>query len=328
VIHAGIYYAGDSLKAHLCVAGKKLLYQFCEERGIAVNRCGKLIVATLDEQLRTDLPRLRNRAILNGVQDVRLLTPEEVQELEPAVTCKGALLSPSTGVFDSHSFMLGLLGDAEEHGATMALMTEVKGGSVTDSGVILSVDEFELHCEIVVNCGGLHADRVAKSMNTGWEPPKQFLAKGNYFRLQGIKNPFHKLIYPMPEPGGLGVHATIDWSGLTTRFGPDVEWIEAVSTSITDLDLEPDPSRAQAFYGEIRKYWPELPDNSLVPDYAGLRPKLYHPSLLTEGQLPPVDFIIAGPETHGVKGLFHLLGIESPGLTSSMAIADHIAELV
>lgn len=269
--------------------------------------------------------------------------------MEPEVTSVGALYSPSTGVLDSHSFLQSLLADAEYHNATLLLRTPVERGFLDDdqndhdSAVVvtasaagthnnvisLRIDGMDLQCDTVVNCAGLSADRVAASLHetTQWKPPRQFFAKGNYFRLQGVpKPPFRHLVYPVPEPGGLGVHATIDWIGQFTKFGPDVQWIDP-SVSLQDIDLTPDPSRSDVFYEQVRKYWPNLPDNSIVPDYAGLRPKLYHPSLMgSGGDAQFNDFFIAEPCDHGVPGLFHLFGIESPGLTASMSIANYIAE--
>jgi L-2-hydroxyglutarate oxidase LhgO len=222
---------------------------------------------------------------------------------------------------------MGLLADAQYHGATLILHTEVDNGRVTNNdGIRLQIDGTDLQCDIVVNCAGLMADVMAARLhqNTPWKPPKQFFAKGNYFRLQGSKPPFSHLVYPVPEPGGLGVHATIDWTCQSTKFGPDVQWIDP-SVSLHDIDMNPESTRANDFYHEVRKYWPYLPDDSIVPDYAGLRPKLQHPAL-HGGTAPFVDFVIAEPNDHGIPGLFHLFGIESPGLTSSMSIANYIAD--
>jgi L-2-hydroxyglutarate oxidase LhgO len=325
VIHAGLYYPKNSLKARFCVEGNKMLYDFCISHNVPFRRCGKLIVATQEQQFNIDLPKLRDHAIHNGVDDVKLISSDEVQLLEPEVQSVGALFSPSTGVLDSHSFMLSLLAEAENHMATLVLASQVEKGEVKDQVISLRVDGADFICDTVVNCAGLMADKIAASLHeeTTWKPPRQFFAKGNYFRLQGAKPPFSHLVYPVPESSGLGVHATVDWTGQSTKFGPDVEWIDP-SVSLQDIDMDPDPSRAEAFYGEVRKYWPRLPENSIVPDYAGLRPKLHHPSL--HDSSPFVDFLIAEPKDHGVPGLFHLFGIESPGLTSSMSIANYIAE--
>lgn len=285
-----------------------------------------MIVATHEQQYKTNLVNLFDQAVLNGVDDVQLLSSDDVRILEPEVQSVGALFSPSTGVLDSHSFMMGLLADAQYHGATLILHTEVENGRVSnDDGILLHVDGTTLKCNVVVNCAGLMADVIAASLhqNTTWKPPQQFFAKGNYFRLQGQKPPFSHLVYPVPEPGGLGVHATIDWRSQSTKFGPDVQWIDP-SVSLQDIDMSPDSTRANDFYREVRKYWPYLPDDSIVPDYAGLRPKLRHPALHVGA--PFVDFAIAEPNDHGIPGLFHLFGIESPGLTSSMSIANYIAD--
>ncbi|CAB9499404.1 L-2-hydroxyglutarate dehydrogenase, mitochondrial [Seminavis robusta] len=313
VIHAGLYYPQASLKARFCVEGKLALYEYCQSRSIPYQKCGKLIVATQKEQLETKILDLQQKAVQNGVLDTRILTTkEDVQVLEPNIQAVGALWSPSTGVINSHSFMLSLLADAEDHGATLAT---------------------------VVNSAGLWAHQVAQSIHhynnhNCWSIPRQYFAKGNYFQLEGCnssKNPFTHLVYPIPEPGGLGVHATMDWSGQSVKFGPDVEWIDVTTTTEPDgIDLMPHPQRAQGFYEQIRKYWPDLPDNSLIPDYAGIRPKLHHPSLdIDHGAAAPFhDFYIAGPEQHGVPGLIHLFGMESPGLTSSIAIGDYITQQV
>lgn len=328
VIHAGIYYPHDSLKARFCVEGRKLLYDFCTTRNIPVNKCGKLIVATKESQWHETLPRLRDHALQNGVHDIKLLSAADVRVLEPQVQSMGALASPSTGVLDSHAFMLSLLADAQYHNATLALSCgQLEHATVRPGDIRLCVDGFDVRCDSVVNCAGLSSDKVASMLHqdgNSWNPPKQYFAKGNYFRLEGVKSPFSRLVYPVPEPGGLGVHATIDWTGSSTKFGPDVEWIPP-SLSLSDVSLDIDATRAEAFYGEVRKYWPSLPDDSIVPDYAGLRPKLSHPNV-GEGASAFVDFQLAGPKQHGIDGLFHLFGIESPGLTSSMAIANYIAE--
>jgi L-2-hydroxyglutarate oxidase LhgO len=329
VIHAGLYYPPGSLKGRFCVRGKQLLYDYCESRHVSYKQCGKLVVATNEIQWTQHLPRIKEQAIANGAGDIELYSREHVQELEPQVECFGALWSPTTGVLDSHSFMVSLLADAEENGATLALNCKVENGSITPDGIItLEVDGTIITCDVLVNSAGLWADEIARLIHSdkdGWQPPRQFYAKGNYFRLEGVKMPFHHLVYPMPEAaGGLGVHATIDWSGKSVKFGPDVEWFPPDATP-DSLDLTPDPTRSEAFYAAIRKYWPDLPDDALVPDYAGIRPKLSHPDVATGF---PVDFFIAGSDEHGVPGLIHLLGMESPGLTSSMAIAEYVKEML
>jgi L-2-hydroxyglutarate oxidase LhgO len=317
VIHAGIYYPKDSSKARLCVSGRDLLYRYCAERHLPHRRCGKLIVATSRDQVDTLLD-LKTRAAGNGVTDLVQLDAGRACDLEPALQCEAALLSPSTGIIDAHSLMLAYLGDAENAGALLALLTEVTGGRITDKGIELQVngeDTPALCATTVINCGGLQADRVAgclQGLPPAQVPTHQF-AKGNYFSL-GAKSPFQRLIYPVPEPGGLGVHLTLDLAGRA-RFGPDVEWID-------ELDYQVNPRRADAFYGEVRRYWPDLPDESLYPDYSGVRPKLHG-----KGH-PAADFSIQGPADHGIPGLVNLYGMESPGLTASLAIADHVCALL
>ena len=352
VIHAGLYYPSDSRKADFCVQGKHLLYSYCKSRNIPYRNCGKLIVATQKIQLETQqLPSLQQHAIRNGVHDTKILTPEDVSVIEPHVDCAGALWSPSTGVVDSHSFMLSLLADAEDHGATLALYSNLSAnrceemageppsdidGNV-DDGILLQIDDNTwLQCKTVINSAGLWAHQVARaihhtnrsSASPSYTVPRQYFAKGNYFRLEGCTNPFHHLVYPLPEPGGLGVHATIDWSGQGVKFGPDVEWVNVAVEDPGDIDLTPRPERSNGFYEQIRKYWPGLPDHALAPDYAGIRPKLHHPSLSSNGDSPFHDFLISTPDHHGIPGLIYLLGMESPGLTSSMAIGDYIAQQV
>jgi L-2-hydroxyglutarate oxidase LhgO len=335
VIHAGIYYPKDSKKAKFCVQGKNKLYKYCVERGIGHKRCGKLLVATNETQLANDIPALHEKAIRNGVTDCRILSKEDVQAMEPHVECKGALFSPSSGIVDSHSFYVNMVGDCENAGASLALNTTIQDATVLhknhDCGKIcLYADDTWISCDYVINSAGLWADEVASLIHstndeiTMWHPPKHFYAKGTYFRLEG-KTPFHHLIYPVPEPGGLGVHATIDWGGISVKFGPDVEWLKP-GIRPNEISFNADPSRGNLFYEAIRKYWPDLPEQKLVPDYAGVRPKLSHPSLTHASNFE--DFRIVGPETHGIPGLVHLFGIESPGLTSSMAIAEYVKELL
>jgi L-2-hydroxyglutarate oxidase LhgO len=316
VIHAGIYYVPGSLKGQLCVAGKKMLYRFCDEHGVVYNNCTKLIVATSEAQHAT-LAAIRANALGNGVDDLKFLTGEEARALEPNLRCVGALLSPSTGIIDSHGLMLAFVGDAESRGAMIAFNSPVKGGRVFDGGVELEVggtDPMRLRCRMVVNSAGLHAQALARSIAgipTQSIPPTYY-AKGNYFAL-AAKPPFSRLIYPVPEPGGLGVHITVDLAGQA-RFGPDVEWVDR-------LDYSVDPRRADKFYAEVRRYWPELSDDSLQPAYSGIRPKLGPPGMNS-------DFVIQGVAEHGVAGLVNLYGIESPGLTASLAIAERVAELL
>ncbi|KAL3942981.1 MAG: hypothetical protein SGBAC_002932, partial [Bacillariaceae sp.] len=286
-------------------------------------KCGKLVVATLPSQLSTELRALRKKSRRNGVNNLKLVSREDVKVMEPDVECHGALWSPSTGVVDSHSFMYSLLADAEKHSAQLVLNTAVEDAAVDSDGIFLKADETWIRCDSVINSGGLWANHIANMLHrtTLWQPPRAYFAKGNYFRLQG-KAPFDRLIYPVPEPGGLGVHATVDWGGPTVKFGPDVEWVDPSVSNPGEVSLDVDPTRGDTFYNEVRKYWPDLQDNQLVPDYVGVRPKLSHPSL--QSPLPFEDFRIYGPEAHAVPGLIHLLGVESPGLTSSMAIAEDI----
>ncbi len=317
VIHAGIYYPQDSHKARLCVQGRDALYAFCRHAGVAHERCGKLIVATTTEQQQR-LEDIAHRAAANGVGDLQFLSAAEARELEPAVQCMAALLSPSTGIVDSHELMLALLGDAEGHGAVLALNAPVISGQAGTAGMLLEVggdSPMQLQADMVVNAAGLGATDLAASLSgvPAGAVPETWLAKGNYFSLSG-RSPFKRLIYPVPEAGGLGVHLTLDIAGQA-RFGPDVEWLG-------EIDYHVDPQRSGDFYAAIRKYWPDLPDDSLQPAYAGIRPKIAGP-----GQ-PDADFQIQGRPFHGVAGLVNLFGIESPGLTASLAIADEVcAEL-
>jgi L-2-hydroxyglutarate oxidase LhgO len=316
VIHAGIYYPAGSLKARLCVAGRRMLYAYCAERGIPHRRCGKLIVAAGDSQ-RAELGRIAAGAAANGVDDLRLLSRDEARALEPALECKAALLSPSTGIIDSHALMLSLLGDAERDGAVLAVNSAVRRGAIADSGIELEIagaagESTHIRAATVVNCAGLGAQGIARGLHglpADSVPPLHY-AKGNYFALAGAA-PFSRLIYPVPEAAGLGVHLTLDLGGQA-RFGPDVEWVD-------DIDYAVAPARADAFYAEVRRYWPPLADGALLPAYAGIRPKLHAP-----GQ-PARDFLVSGPKQHGIPGLVCLYGIESPGLTSSLALAEQVA---
>ncbi len=318
VIHAGIHYPAGSLKARLCVAGRAMLYGYCAERGIAHRRCGKLIVADGETQ-RGRLDRIAAGAAANGVDDLRLLSRDEARVLEPALECTAALLSPSTGIIDSHALMLSLLGDAERDGAVLAVSSAVHGGEVAADGVALDVKVgagvTAILARSVVNCAGLGAQRIARGLRglpAESVPPLSY-AKGNYYSLAG-RAPFSHLIYPVPESAGLGVHLTLDLGGQA-RFGPDVEWID-------DIDYTVDPKRADAFYAEVRRYWPQLPDGALQPAYAGIRPKPHAPGEAAR------DFLVSGPAEHGVAGLVNLYGIESPGLTSCLALAGHVAGIM
>lgn len=310
VIHAGLYYPAGSLKALLCVRGKALLYDYCEARGIAHQRCGKLVVATRE----ADLPRLSQLAVsgaANGVNDLRLLSRTETLALEPALQAAGALLSPSSGIVDSHGLMTALLADAERHGAMLALASPVTGGVRDHQGWRLRAGgDFELHARCVVNAAGLFARQVAASLGTA-PPPLQF-ARGHYFSLAG-RVPFQRLIYPLPVDGGLGVHLTLDLGGQA-RFGPDVQWLPDASPA--SLDYTVDPGLAPTFAAEVRRYWPDLPADSLQPAYAGIRPKLSGPGEAA------ADFCI----DTSTPGLIQLFGIESPGLTASLALAERVAD--
>lgn len=317
VIHAGIYYPRGSLKAVLCVRGRELLYDYCRERDIEHRRCGKLIVATSDAQ-RVALDGIAQAARLNGVDDLRWLTAEEALQLEPALRCVAALISPSTGIIDSHSYMLSLLGDAEQSGAVLALRSAIDRLRVRSQGTEVCIDGeayASLRVRWIINCAGLHAPALAARMDgfPKQHVPQPYYAKGSYFSLSG-RAPFTRLVYPVPEPGGLGIHLTLDLAGQA-RFGPDVEWVDR-------LDYTVDVHRADSFYELIRRYWPGLRDGQLVAGYAGIRPKITAPGA------PAADFRIDGPATHGVPGVVHLFGIESPGLTASLAIAERVAAIV
>lgn len=317
VIHAGLYYPTGSLKALACVAGRERLYRFCGERGVPHARLGKLIVATDEAELAT-LGAIRAKAQANGVGDLLFLSGPEVRRLEPELAAVGALLSPSTGILDSHAYMLALLGEAEAEGALLACRTPVLGGRVAESGIELDCGgeaPMRLRCRRLVNAAGLGAWELARGLEglPAASLPPMVLAKGSYFLLRG-RQPFRHLVYPVPVDGGLGVHLTLDLAGQA-RFGPDVEWLPKGSTP----DYRVDAGRAASFYPAIRRYWPALPEGALLPGYAGVRPKLTGP-----GQAAG-DFLLQGPEAHGVPGLVQLFGIESPGLTASLALADYVA---
>ena len=319
VIHAGIYYPAGSLRAELCVAGRHRLYDYLQSHHIAHRACGKLIVASDEGQVAT-LEEIAARARANGVSDIAELTGAEATTLEPALKAVAALASPSTGIVDAHAYMLALRGDLEDHGGTIAFgaaLTRVEG---VTGGFLLSVGEMKLKCRVLINSAGLNAVALARRIE-GLEPahvPPAHFAKGNYFTLTG-KAPFARLIYPVPEAAGLGVHLTLDMGGQA-RFGPDVEWITPDEADA--IDYKVDAARGDAFYDAIRRYWPALKDGTLQPAYAGVRPKIHG-----SGETP-ADFVISGPEAHGLDGLVNLFGIESPGLTSSLAIADIVAQRV
>lgn len=316
VIHAGMYYAPGSLKAQLCVQGKQMLYAYCAERGIGHQRRGKLIVATDAGQL-AQLEGIRTRAAANGVDDLVLLDRAGARALEPQLECTGALLSPSTGIVDSHALMLALLGDLENAGGVLAPNSPLALMESAQVAIILeAVDGTRLQARTVVNAAGLQAPALARrcaGLDARWVPTPYF-AKGNYFTLSG-RAPFTHLIYPAPQAAGLGVHLTLDLGGQA-KFGPDVQWVDSPD------DLVVDPARGDAFYAEVRKYWPGLPDGALQPGYAGIRPKIQAPHEAAK------DFLIQGPAVHGVPGLVNLFGIESPGLTSCLAIGDYVARMV
>jgi L-2-hydroxyglutarate oxidase LhgO len=317
VIHAGIYYATGSLKARLCVAGRKALYAYCREHGVRHRRIGKVIVAC-DESELAGLKRYWDQAETNGVDDLEMLSAARLAELEPAVRCVAGFLSPSTGIVDSHGLMLAYLGDAQSRGAALALGSPVLSGRVENRGIVLEIGGAEpmtVQCDIVVNSAGLHAQALARSIAglPARTIPPTYYAIGHYYTLSGPA-PFSRLIYPVARPDWLGVHVTIDLGGQV-KFGPDFEWIDRV-------DYAFDRSREAAFYEAIRRYYPGLRDGALQPGYTGIRPKIHGP-----GE-PPGDWRIAGPREHGVPGLVNLYGIESPGLTASLAIADHVAGLL
>jgi L-2-hydroxyglutarate oxidase LhgO len=314
VIHAGIYYPTGSLKARLCVAGRHKLHAYCADHGVTARKVGKLVVATTSEQLPA-LHKLMEQAQANGVDDLALLTADQARKLEPDLACIAAFHSPSTGIVDTHGLMLSLLGEAEARGAALARHAPVERGWLEDDGrstlQVGGPDPMQVTARLLVNAAGLGAQRIAANLQgypAGRIPPLHY-AKGNYFSLSG-PSPFSRLIYPMPEAAGLGVHLTLDLAGQA-RFGPDVEWIDR-------LDYDVDPRRGDAFYAAIRTYWPQLRDGALQPAYAGIRPKIQAPGAAA------ADFRIDGPEVHGLPGQVHLYGIESPGLTSSLAIADEV----
>lgn len=312
VIHAGMYYAQDSLKARYCVSGNAMLQQYAQSRGISFRMVGKLIVATNDTEANV-LARILKAGQTNGVTGLRPISGADAMAMEPELYCTTALWSPNTGIIDTHGLMLSLLGEVEERGASIAYQTPVVSGRpAANGGVIVDLggkSPMTLHAHHVVIAAGLSASQVTRSLGLS-DVPETYLCKGNYFTLTG-KSPFSRLIYPIPSSAGLGVHYTLDLAGQG-RFGPDVEW--------TDREhYEVDPRRADSFYDAIRRYWPSLRDASLQPGYSGIRPKLCR-----EGE-PARDFLVAGPEQHGCEGVIALYGIESPGITSSLAIAADVA---
>ncbi|KAI3870438.1 hypothetical protein MKX03_012717 [Papaver bracteatum] len=336
VIHAGIYYPCNSLKADFCVRGRKLLYNYCADHEVPYKQIGKLIVATRTSEI-PKLVDLQNHGIENGVEGLRMIDGIEAMRIEPELRCVKALLSPVSGIVDSHSLMLSLVGEAENFGATFSYNTAVIGGHLRENQIYIHISESKnlegcsplrpeliLIPKLVVNSAGLSAPSLAKRFDGIKSSfiPASYYARGCYFSLTNIStSPFKHLIYPIPEDGGLGVHVTLDLDGRV-KFGPDVEWIDGVddtSSFLNKFDYSVSAKRAESFYPEIRKYYPNLVDGSLEASYAGLRPKLSGP-----GQAP-VDFVVQGEDIHEVPGLVNLFGIESPGLTSCMAIAEHIA---
>lgn len=316
VIHAGLYYLPGSLMARACVEGRHRLYAYCEERHVPFRRCGKLIAAVEPGEVAA-LDTIRARAAANGVDDLRLLSGEEARALEPELNCVAALLSPSSGIVDSHAYMLALQGDADREGALFAFASPVEGGRIDGARIELDVggrEPMRLRCRTLVNAAGLRAPDLAAALGVpAAHVPTAYYAKGHYFVLTG-KNPFSRLIYPVPVPGGLGTHLTLDLGGQA-RFGPDVEWTDGIDYSF-------DESRAPLFYDAIRRYWPGLADGALAPGYCGVRPKIVPPGA------PAQDFIVQGPATHGIPGLVNFFGIESPGLTASLPLADLARDLL
>ena len=316
VVHSGIYYPTGSLKARLCVSGRERLYEYCEARGIAHRRCGKLIVAQHDQVSALEALHAKGRE--NGVDALQWLERAQARDLEPLVTCAAGVLSPSTGIVDVHELMVSLLGDLESHGGTLALRTEATVICPGSGGFELTVrsggDEYVIASRHVVNSAGLHAVSLTRQI-VGYpadQIPTAYLAKGSYFSCN--RSPFHRLVYPMPSEAGLGIHATLDLGGCV-RFGPDVEWVDSIDYAV-------DSQRSASFYESIREYWPGLPAGGLLPAYSGIRPKIAGPGDRA------ADFVIAGPREHGIDGLVNLLGIESPGLTAALSIAEHVSRLL
>ena len=318
VIHAGIYYPQDSLKAKLCTRGKKLLYAYCKDKSIAHKRCGKLIISQTKDQENT-LYELKNRASKNGVSDTRILKADEVGELEPSITCLTGLFSPSTGIIDSHNFMHSMHGDLENANGRIVFNSEVIQIKTKKNSFVLEVKSdkniISINAKFVVNATGLNASNIANSISglDSKHIPKTRYARGNYFKYQAAHS-FKHLIYPVPEPGGLGILLTLDLDGKA-RFGPDVEWIDQINYKVSAV-------RNELFVKAISSYWPHMKRDALIPDYAGIRPKIVGPND------SPGDFIIQGTETHGINGLLNLFGIESPGLTASLAIAEYAEEIL
>jgi L-2-hydroxyglutarate oxidase LhgO len=317
VIHAGIYYPTGTLKARLCVAGKKLLYEYIEHKGVEHRRLGKLILATSAEEVPA-LKKYEAQALANGVDDLRWPSAEEIRDLEPSVHSVAGLLSPSSGIIDSHGLMLGFRADLELGGGIVALNCTVVGGELRENAVVLEIDgdsRLSLLARTVVNCAGLYAQTVSSKLK-GVAPssiPTRFLAKGHYFSMTG-RAPFRRLVYPLANAAGLGTHVTLDLAG-NARFGPDVQWLDEVDYCFDD-------ARKDEFLRAIRLYYPDMDESRLQPAYTGIRPKLSGP-----GQ-PAADFCIRGPAEHSHQPYVALYGIESPGLTASMAIGEHVLGLL
>lgn len=317
VIHAGLYYPKGSLKAHFCVNGKGMIYRYCAEHGVPHSNIGKIVVAVTEDEIAT-LKGYVDKSVANGVHDLRWLTREELRELEPAVECVAGFLSPSTGIVDSHALMLSYQGDAENNGASIVFKSPVDSGKASADGIVLNVggnEPMAIACKSVVNSAGLFAQNVSHGiagLPVSSIPP-QYFAKAHYYTLAG-KPPFKRLVYPVASNAHLGVHVTVDMAGQI-RFGPDVSWVDGVDYTFDD-------AREPLFYEAIRKYYPGLRDGQLQPGYTGIRPKVSGP------KEPAADFIIQGPRDHGVAGLVNLYGIESPGLTASLAIAEHVKQLL
>ncbi|XP_045789970.1 L-2-hydroxyglutarate dehydrogenase, mitochondrial [Trifolium pratense] len=339
VVHAGIYYPRHSFKATFCVRGREMLYKYCSEHDIPHEQTGKLIVATRSSEI-PKLNDILNRGIQNGVDGLKMMEGVDAMKMEPELQCVKAILSSLSGIVDSHSLMLSLVGEAENNRTIFTYNSTVIGGHIDGNEISLHISETKslkewngtsilqpelvLVPKLVVNSAGLSAPALAKRF-TGLQNrvvPPAYYARGCYFTLSNTKAaPFKHLIYPIPEDGGLGVHVTLDLNGQV-KFGPDVEWIDGVddiSSFQNEFDYSVNANRAEKFYPEIRKYYPNLKDGSLEPGYSGIRPKLSGP------YQSPVDFVIQGEDIHGVSGLINLFGIESPGLTSSLAIADFIS---
>ena len=317
VIHAGIYYPTGSLRAQMCLAGKKLLYRYCPSRGVEHKRITKIIVATAEDEIPT-LNKYKEQAERNGVDDLVWLEKAEVNAMEPNVVAVAGVLSPSTGIIDSHGLMLAYQGDAEAKGAALVFESPVLGGKITADGIELDVggkEPMQVRARTVVNAAGLTAPAVSRTIAGIPEAsiPPQHFCKGHYFTLAG-KAPFSRLIYPVGSGLWHGVHVTLDLAG-GARFGPDLKWLDGIDYSF-------DEQRAASFYEAIRHYYPKLADGSLVPGYTGIRPKI-----TAQGE-PAADFVIQGPNDHGIAGMVNLYGIESPGLTSSLAIGNHVARLL